>query len=377
MTQNRRTFLRSLGLGMGTGAWLLSSGQMPKLLADPNKEQLRNFLFCYFRGGWDLLLSLDPRDPGKFSESKIRETKIQLGWDRLQDPFRPDIIQPSGSNIEFGPAIGDFAKHFDKACLIRGMTSGTLGHEIGRRFFITGQQPRGLNATGSSVSTRIVAQQGAQTPIPNLVIAMESYNRGNPAFATGLQVSNLRDLQSTLRDGPNNPKKGVRELIDQFRKEDNLCDPTEHNQQGMMSLLRTMQHRARDLVAGDLYSYFDLNSQRDILERYNTRVLGEGASQAAIAFQALKNNVAQCISIRLAGGLDTHGSDWATSQPMRLYNGFQALSILMDDLKATDHPKYPGKLIDHTTVVVFSEFGRTALLNVDDGRDHALSTSVL
>jgi hypothetical protein len=379
MSHTRRFFLKSLGLGAGT--WLLSSLKMPKLKADPSKTPERNFIFCYFGGGWDILLSLDPRDPGEFSESKIRDTRIQLGWDRLQAPFRPEIIQPSGSKIDFGPVMGPFAKHFDKSCIVRGMTSGTVAHEVGRRFFITGQEPRGLIATGSSVPTRIVAQQGARTPIPNLVAGVESYNRGNPAFATGLRVSNLGDLLSTLRDGQDAPDKQLRLVLDEYRKEAAFCDPDAHNEQGLLSLISTVQEKSRDLVAGDLVSYFDFFAGRPemqaIRNRYNIRTNGSGAAQAAMAFQAIRHDVAQCVTIQLTGGLDTHGSEWATSQPALLHEGFRALSVLVDDLAATPHAKYDGSLLDHTTIVVFSEFGRTPLLNNNSGRDHTITTSTL
>jgi hypothetical protein len=350
-------------------------------MADPKTTPQRSFLFCYFAGGWDTLLCLDPRDPGAFPESKIRDTKIQLGWDRLQAPFKPEVIQPSGSNLTFGPAMADFARHYDKSCIIRGMTAGTLAHETGRRFFITGLEPRGLSANGSSVPTEIVAQQGPKSPIPNLVIGLESYNRGRPAFATGLGVSGVNDLLSTLRDGSDAPDKNLRPLLDAWRAEQHSCDPTEMNRQGFLSLVTTMQEKARLLVTGDLTRYFNFNGgdaeMRALRDRYRIQGESSGAAQAATAFQAIRYNVAQCVSIVLSGGLDTHGEEWATNQPQRLAGGFQALGTLVDDLAKTPHSTYPGTLLDHTTIVVFSEFGRTPLLNTTNGRDHALSTCAL
>jgi hypothetical protein len=370
-------FLKSLGFG--AGALTFSNIQMPKLKADPATTPLRNFVFCYFGGGWDLLISLDPRDPGKFTDSRMRETKIQLGYERLGDMYKKEPIQPEGSNIDFGPAMEPMARHFDKMCIVRGMTSGTVAHEVGRRFFITGQSPSGLNATGSSVSTRIVAQQGAKTPIPNLVVGLESYNRGNPAFATGLSVSSINDLLSTLRDGPGSPDKVLRQVIEEHRAEKHFCDPDEHDEKGLLSLLHTMQKKARELVAGDLVSFFDLNSNNPemvaLRNRYNSR--SAAGQKAAMIFQALKHNVAQCVSVSLTGGLDTHGAEWATAQPDRQREGFQALDILVDDLAKTPHKLYEGSVLDHTTIVVFSEFGRTSMLNGNNGRDHAITTAAL
>ena len=141
---NRRTFLHSLGLG--TAAAMLGTTVLPRRLYAQDGPG-RNFIFCYFNGGWDTLMSIDPRDPGVFTESRIAETRIQLAWDRLAG-YPQDIIQPSGSNIEFGPVMGEFARHYDKTCVLRGVSMDTVTHEVGRRYFLTGKQPRGLAAAG-------------------------------------------------------------------------------------------------------------------------------------------------------------------------------------------------------------------------------------
>src|SRR5262245_17009626 len=76
-TMKRRTFLQSLGVG--AGAFMLHSMLRPK---SANAAVDRSFVFCYFRGGWDTLLSLDPRDPNVFTDARRNETLIELGWDQ-------------------------------------------------------------------------------------------------------------------------------------------------------------------------------------------------------------------------------------------------------------------------------------------------------
>jgi len=115
---------------------------------------------------------------------------------------------------------------------------------------------------------------------------------------------------------------------------------------------------------------------QDIRKRYNITNSNAASARAAMVFQALKHNVAQCVSVRLTGGLDTHGPEWATSQPERLHSAFQALNSLVNDLKREPHPN-GGKYIDHTTIVAFSEFSRTPLINPRDGRDHYISSSCM
>src|SRR5688500_7232921 len=122
LLQNRRNFIKSLGIG--AGAFLLSSGLAPRLARAVNTE--RSFVFCYFRRGWDTPLSLHPRDPAVFTDARKGETRMELAYDRLPDTYPRTLVQPAGSNIEFGPAIGAMANHFDKMCVVRGMTMETV-----------------------------------------------------------------------------------------------------------------------------------------------------------------------------------------------------------------------------------------------------------
>ena len=78
---------------------------------------------------------------------------------------------------------------------------------------------------------------------------------------------------------------------------------------------------------------------------------------------------------RSAGGLDTHFGT-QTAHALNQRAGFDALALLVDDLRATPHWA-GGNFMDHTTVLVYSEFARTPLLNAASGRDHHLTNSCL
>lgn len=377
MSIDRRSFIRRAGLGAG-GA-LLAGGLLPSI-ARAQSETPRKFVFVYFSGGWDTLLCLDPRDPNVFTEGATQQTRIQLAWDRLPAGFQQTIVQPRGSNIAFGPAIGQFARHHDVSCVVRGLSMDTVTHEVGRRYMLTGQTPSGLQATGSSIATRVVAQQGDRTPVPNLVSRVETYNKGDPNFASGLAVNGAGDLLLTLRAAPDAPSEAVSRHVDVYRSAAVACDPAGLDRGGFFGLLRDVDEKARELLASELWSHFDFAAPGPEMEALRARYgiqnagrLGGGrtpAEQAALAFQALHNDVAQTVTIEMVGGLDTHDESWADDHPVFMQAGFDALAILVDDLKASG-------LVENTTVVVFSEFGRTAKLNNRDGRDHSLSSSCL
>lgn len=376
---NRRHFLGSLMAG--AGAFALGSITAPRRARAA--ETARSFVFCYFRGGWDTLLGLDPRDPNVFTEARRSETRIELGWDRLADEYPRTLIQPSGSNIALGPTMGGIANHFDKMCVVRGLTMDTVAHDVGRLYFITGMKPRGVLAAGSALGTRIVAQQGDTSPMPNLVSRVETFNERLPSFATGLTISSVADLVATLTDGPNAPNAAVRSKLEAFRARTGTCDPIELDRHGLLGLIRQSGKKARDLVASNLAAKFQFLSARDpemmaIKARYGIGTsLTSPEAQAAMAYQVLRYRMAQAVTIELASNLDTHFENWATQQPDQQAAGWTALGTLVSDLSATEDPVRGGKLIDHTTIMAFSEFGRTALLNSRDGRDHSLTGSCL
>lgn len=373
----RRTFLQSLGVG--AGAFMLRSILGPRAV---HAAANRSFLFCYFRGGWDTLLSLDPRDPDLFTEDRRNETLIDLGWDQLPAEYPRTVLMPAGSNIPLGPVMSGIQDHHDKMCVVNGMTMDTVAHDVGRKYFITGMPPRGTSAAGSAVPTRIVAQQGDASPFPNLVVRAETYNDGDPAFASGLTVNNVGDLITTLTDGPRAPNALVRSRLDAYRSARTDCDPTNLDERGILGLLSSSQEKARELVSSGLADKFQFTNANDpemagIAARYGINNLSTIEAQAAMAYQALKYEMAQCVTIELAGNLDTHDANWSTDQPDQLFAGFTALGRLVTDLENTPDPSRGGSLLDHTTVLAFSEFGRTALLNGRGGRDHSLTSSCL
>ena len=375
---NRRSFLSTVGLA-GGAAFLGTMAPWRPARADAHD---RRFVFAYFAGGWDTLLCLDPRDPNTFTQDRVGETRIDLAWDRLPATYAPEVIQPTGSNIAFGPAIHGLERHADKMCVVRGVSMDTVTHEVGRRYFLTGMMPRGLNATGSSVGSRLVAQQGDLAAIPHLVSRVESYNDGLPSWATGLSVASVFDLVVALQDLPTAPAGAVRQRLDAWRASRNVCDPTGLDNAGLLTLVADTQAKARALVQGGFHSRFTFDKADDpemveINRRYDIgRDLTSAGAQAAMALQAIKYDIAQAVTIEVTNGLDTHDDSWADDHADVLGVGFRALAQLVDDLASEPHPE-GGTLLDRTTILAFSEFGRTATLNTREGRDHSLANACL
>ena len=160
------------------------------------------------------------------------------------------------------------------------------------------------------------------------------------------------------------------------------CDPALYDRKGFLGFIRDTQTKARELVAQELSGRFKFTNGSDpemvgIRARYGIpgNMSGSGA-QAALAYQAIKYDIAQSVTIQLASGLDTHDEDWATDHPANLQEGFNALSQLVTDLENTPNQE-GGTLLDNTTILCFSEFGRTANINARGGRDHNLNSAAL
>ena len=81
---SRRGFLKGSAVlgGMAFGG-LTAFQHLAHAQVHPDAPD-RYYVFCYFNGGWDILLGLDPRDPQLFNNSNFRSTLIQPGYEQLQ-----------------------------------------------------------------------------------------------------------------------------------------------------------------------------------------------------------------------------------------------------------------------------------------------------
>lgn len=334
----------------------------------------RYYIFCYFSGGWDILVGLDPRDPGVFSDERLRSTLIQPGYDRLDGVGRNVIYSPNGTM--FGPHIGELVRHADRLAVVRGMSMETLTHEAGRRRFLTGRPPSGLQARGSSGSAWLAAHLGAEEPIPNLSVQVEAFNVDQPNYASALRVSNTDDLLRTL--APADPP--LSSLISR-QISASLTDASNCNTAQRSAFWRAAEEsrlKATEMTQGGFSERFDFRRPefaelRSLYGMTNTNDSSE--LRGALAVQALCSGMSRCVSVQVANGLDTHFDNWESDQGRNQERGFDVVARMVDDLSGREYKGTGRSWLDHTTIVGFSEFSRTPLLNPNGGRDHALTNA--
>jgi uncharacterized protein (DUF1501 family) len=348
----------------------------------------RCFVFAYFQGGWDVLLSLDPRDPAVFTLDRLSDTLINPGYSLLStDPSFPQVpvlpatrMGSAPSNITFGPAIGRMADHYDLCTVVRGINMQTVAHEVGYRYFITGKTPSGSTARGSSTATEIVGQMKPTVPVPSVAYGIESYNDRYPGAASALNVSRSNDLILTLAPSPTALDSEIEKQLVNLRGNTVTCEADAYDTRGLVSTYRQSRSQMATVLSQGLDNAFRFEQAQNAAVRAHYGLPATGpydtpAGRAALIATALKNGISQCVSINLTGGLDTHfGTQVTHATNQRL--GWNALGDLVSDLRGTVHPG-GGNFMDHTTIVCFSEFARTPLINASGGRDHHIASSCL
>lgn len=390
---NRRQVLRGLFVGGGAVAFggLHAVESLLQAQADTEPERTdipeRYYIFCYFNGGWDILLSLDPRDPSRFNDGNMSVTRIQPGYQLLQNvptgrmdaPFwRPKNFE----DLSFGPFIGRMSELAERLLIIRGMSMDTLTHQVGMRRFLTGRPPSGLSPRGSSTDTWLSNRLAGNEPLPNLSIRVESYNVDQPNSATAVRTSSSDDLLRLLSPGQTQFDELQERQLDELLRRHALCAETRHSP----ALRAAEQSRAsaQTMLKQRLDEVFDFraSSTAAIQEHFNITAAGFNPSsskvQAAIAATAITQGLSRCVSIEAARGLDTHFDNWGRDHGRNQMEGFDAIADLASYLAKTpfkNDPNASSSWLDHTTIIGFSEFSRTPLLNSSEGRDHWLNNA--
>jgi len=393
----RRAALRSLASLSAVG--LASRLGLPSLArAASSARTERRFLFCYFPGGWDQLLFLDPRDPdadgGRYGDANRAVTLTETGYGALGHEFAPKIIR--AGNLTFGPATEKpnqtgprLSKYADRMAILRGMSMGTLGHEVGYRYFLTGRFPRGSFARGSSIATECAALEGADGAIPVLSLGLETYNEGYPGIYSGMRVESIDDLLVVLERGKAYLEKDpVEDALAEYARRTTSCAVDVYDCAPLSARMRAEDEGTRATLLSNLAERFRFVTASDaesveIRRRYDfaAGAAGSAGARAAFAAMALKRGISRCVSVVIGNRTDTHDAG-SLLHARALHPGIAALAALIDDLATSEAPealqKEGGRTwLDHTTILAFSEFARTPLFNSRGGRDHHLASSCL
>jgi hypothetical protein len=389
---NRRAFLKgtmstgigALGLGGGISSILnpaavWAAGQP----ADGFTPKSYHFVFYYFPGGWDTMLSLDPRDPEFFNESNMGETGIQPGYQLLETTPKHGIYVDSDIG-PLGGFVGDLRlpKYTQRICLVRGINMETLSHGGGKLRFMTGRIPEGIVPARDSTDVVMASLLGSKNLVPNITLGSTSINIRNPSYATALSAFSTADVVSAMTRS-NLLDASLEGQIKALMEQQGACAHSEVSD--YLSRAHGSRSTVQEMLTSGIADFFDFTAQSDVAAAlrshygFSTNQLQSVEAMTALAEQALVQDVSRCISIRAPGVdhnyFDGHATLEQGAPQMRAFN---AIARLMDNLEKKAYPDGSGdSWLDRTTIMCFSEFSRTPIINNTLGRDHWLTNSCL
>lgn len=161
---SRRDLFKSLMAGVG--ASVLGVPAFARA-ATPAVRDL-SIIFAYFRGGWDLLLGLDPRDPRRFHDGNSGLTRIQPAY-HLTSSDGPRAPLRTRCGLMLGPCAAPLARHEDRLTVIRGLQMETLVHEAALYRFVTGRRWWGRQGSRAPLASLLAGKLAT----PHLSIGIE------------------------------------------------------------------------------------------------------------------------------------------------------------------------------------------------------------
>ena len=314
-------------------------------------------------------------------------TRIQPAYQMLNyipaDRRDTPVRQAKGMNgVDFGPAIGDLERHADKMLLLRGINMDTLTHQAGRRRFLTGKPPIGISARGNSTDTWLSAKLAKDEPMPNLAVRMESYNPTLSSKYSAIKADGSDALVSLLGPGDVTMDPTTEAQVSAMLAEQARCNRVQLSKS--VQSAEIARQSTQQVLQRRLDTMFDFrnDSTAALRDKFGISLNGfspsSGRVQAAIAATALTQGMSRVVSFEAVRGLDTHFVNWTTDQLPKQVEGFDAVAKLVDYLAETPFkgdPNASSSWLDHTTIVGFSEFSRTPLINASTGRDHWLNNA--
>lgn len=350
MSTTRRGFLTRAALA--GGALVLPSGGLLTSVGCGPSELVRRtdhyFVFYFLMGGWDLVLTTDPVPPQ---------------GDDVWIPYEQDDVVEAGPQ-KFGPAFRPLLPFVDKMAVLRGIYCDALNHPQARIRMCTGRfKPPGPRPTVNSIQSILAEKIGMQYEIPNL-----SSDALRPAAFRGdgadrrlepVRVSSAEQLKG-LVGWKGDVGKYRREIEETLRKKDAMFAASHPDVP----------------LAQDFRAYADLaRSTLDSSYPAHVRDMSSGlpgedrtTKNARLAVEAIRQDLAPVVTVG-SGEFDSHTKSQYAGHSTSVLRAMKTVAAIAQGLE--DH-KMPGNktLLDHTTIVVTSEFSRDPRKNELGGKHH-------
>lgn len=346
-----------LQLGLSTAALLAMPplGRIAK--ADPTNPHFLVMLFS--DGGWDPTQTLDPHDPLDMTDG------VDVDVPEAISGLPPSQIATLGgitymSNPLTRPNVDTYFQNWaSRTCVVNGIGTRSTSHDQSRQLVLTGY----LDPTKADFAVMAAHKNGADMPLPHLLLSGDSFG-GQFAGLSGRLGGQMGTAIAYNRLSQNGPL-AVSALGEAYV------------QQALEWERMVAEGSPSSAVSGKLAAFADANGRADRLTRLAGTLninTNNGGTLATSLGNAFRSGLTTSVSMNPFGGFDTHGDN--TDQNQSWERVFTFMNALMNGLQAQPGLLAPT-LLDETTIVVCSEFGRTPELNGDNGKDHHPWTSIL
>jgi uncharacterized protein (DUF1501 family) len=343
--QSRREFLSAtaktcLGVSVIGGLNLASAAadEPAKTASDIRKNPAKSVIYLYFAGGMSHIDTWDPKT-GVESAGKFTPLKTNV------------------SGIELSTELPSLAKHADKMCLIRSMTSTQGAHERAQYLMHTSYAP--LASVKHPGMGPWITKLGGRfnEKLPGAVIVGGNRDGGAGVLGSAYEPITIGNPQAGLA---NSKMRTTEADFDHRRKLLDSLDQgfrARYPQEAVQSYTRFYQE-AVELMKSDDLSAFDISRESaQTKAAYGATSFGMGCLLA----RRLVESGVRFVEVTL-GGWDTHQDNFEALEE-KLPPMDKAVAALLDDLKKRG-------LLDSVVVACASDFGRTPKINERDGRDH-------
>jgi uncharacterized protein (DUF1501 family) len=339
-----------LQIGLSTAALLAMPPMRWIAKADPTNPHFLVMLFA--DGGWDPTQTLDVHDPLDATDG------IDVDVDPTVSGLPASQIATVGgitymSNPTTRPAVDTyFTNGAAKSCVVNGIGTRSTSHDQSRQLVLTGY----LDPTRADFAVISAQKNGPDMPLPHLLLSGQSFGgqfaglsgRLGGQMGTAIAYNRLSDsgvlAVSALGEA----------YVQQALERERLL----------------AEQAAANAVSGRLAAYHDANGRADKLTRLANGLnlnTGTGGQLATSLGNAFRSGLTTSVSVNPFGGFDTHTDN--TQQNNSWDRVFTYVDALLTGL-SQQAGLVAASLLDETTVVVCSEFGRTPELNTDNGKDH-------
>ena len=351
----RRSILK-LGLTSAALATIPMVGQR-KAWADPSNPHL--FITFHSDGGWDPTQVLDPHDPLDQTDGiDVDVPQVVSGLPPSQLVTMGDLTYTSNPTTR--PNVDAFFNAWgSRSAIVNGIGTRSTSHDQSTQLVHTGY----LDPTRGAFAVMAADHLGRDLPLPHLLLSGPSFG-GQFAGLSG-RVGSGALAQAMAYNQMSTRQLGVSAVGEGYVQQ-------------ALARLNGLEHaQAEHAISGRLGQFVDAQGRADRLARFAQSLPSNGNGAMAFATSlgnAFRQGLTTSVSVAGSGGFDTHNDN--TQQNTRWDQVFGFLKTFVDGLAAQPGILAPS-LLDETTIVHVSDFGRTPQLNGDNGKDHHPWTSIL